>query len=243
MTVRENVAFGLNMLKRSKAEIDERVRVASQILQLDELLDRKPSQLSGGQRRRVAIGRAVVRHPRVFLFDEPLLNLDAQLRASMRVELAKLHHQIGATMIYVTHHQVEAMTMADKIVVLNAGRIEHVGTPLELYERPKNQFVAGFTGSPKMNFVTEELAKRFGAATIGIRPENMTLSTSEGIWKDTVTVVEHLEGDTYSHVNSDIAGNLIVRVPGNSPLSHGETVWVSPQNSKIHKFDAFGAVI
>ena len=159
MTVRENMSFGLRLAKKSKAEIEQRVGEASRILKLDHLLDRLPKQLSGGQRQRVAIGRTIVRNPKVFLFDEPLSNLDAELRVQMRVEISKLHEQLGNTMVYVTHDQVEAMTMADKIVVLSDGRVEQVGAPLELYHNPQNQFVAGFIGSPRMNFLNAEVLK------------------------------------------------------------------------------------
>src|SRR5690606_30890441 len=157
LTVYENMSFGLTLNKTPKAEIDARVREAARILKLDLLLDRKPSQLSGGQRQRVAIGRAIVRKPGVFLFDEPLSNLDAALRMEMRMEIAKLHKELGATMIYVTHDQVEAMTLADKIVVLEGGVVQQIGTPIELYKKPANKFVAGFIGSPKMNFLKVEV--------------------------------------------------------------------------------------
>src|SRR5471030_1529083 len=173
MTVAENMGFALRIAGRPRAEIDAAVRRAAESLQLEALLDRKPRALSGGQRQRVAIGRAIVREPKVFLFDEPLSNLDASLRTQMRLEMIKLQKQLGTTAVYVTHDQVEAMTMADKIVVLNAGGIEQYGSPLELYERPANLFVAGFIGSPKMNFVSGEAASQHGADTIGIRPEHL----------------------------------------------------------------------
>jgi multiple sugar transport system ATP-binding protein len=160
MTVRENVGFGLKLAGVRRAARDEKVREAARILQMEHLLDRKPSQLSGGQRQRVAIGRAIVRHPEVFLFDEPLSNLDAALRVDMRMELSRLHQELDATMIYVTHDQVEAMTLADKIVVLNAGEVQQVGTPMQLYQQPTNLFVAGFIGSPKMNFIDVEVQDR-----------------------------------------------------------------------------------
>src|SRR4051794_9005602 len=153
MTVYDNIAFGLQMAKMPKADIKARVDEAARILQIGPLLERKPRQLSGGQRQRVAIGRAIVRHPKIFLFDEPLSNLDAELRTQMRVEIAKLHRDLGVTMVYVTHDQVEAMTLADRIVVLRAGLVEQIGSPTELYDRPANTFVAGFIGSPKMNFI------------------------------------------------------------------------------------------
>src|SRR5690554_1966167 len=190
MSVYQNLAFGLETAKMPKAEIAERVAKAAEILKIEPLLTRKPKQLSGGQRQRVAIGRAIVREPRIFLFDEPLSNLDAELRVQMRVEIAKLHNDLGNTMIYVTHDQVEAMTMADKIVVLRLGIIEQAGAPLELYNNPKNLFVAGFIGSPKMNFLTATadgsglkvagnaltLPRTVtGATTLGARPEHITL--------------------------------------------------------------------
>ncbi len=164
MTVRDNIAFGLKMSKVPRAEIERQVAEAARILQMEPLLDRKPRQLSGGQRQRVAIGRAIVRHPKLFLFDEPLSNLDAELRAQMRVEIARLHRELGVTMVYVTHDQVEAMTLADRIVVLRGGRVEQVGSPDELYDAPGNTFVAGFIGSPKMNLVTATVTARDGAA-------------------------------------------------------------------------------
>ncbi|MDB5622227.1 MAG: sugar transporter ATP-binding protein, partial [Devosia sp.] len=176
MSVYNNMAYALRIQKLGKAEIDAKVRDAARKLQLEPLLDRLPRQLSGGQRQRVAIGRAIVRDPKVFLFDEPLSNLDAALRVQTRLEIAALKQSLpGTTMIYVTHDQVEAMTLADRIVVLNAGKVEQVGTPLELYERPVSLFVAGFIGSPKMNLLTGALAAKFGASTIGVRPEHLTL--------------------------------------------------------------------
>jgi multiple sugar transport system ATP-binding protein len=178
MTVAENMAFGLKIQRAPKAEIETRVRRAAEILQLEALLDRKPRALSGGQRQRVAIGRAIVREPDVFLFDEPLSNLDAALRGQMRVEIARLHARLGTTMIYVTHDQVEAMTLASRIVVLNGGRIEQVGAPLELYHRPTNLFVAGFLGSPRMSFLSGRVAG-LDAATVGIRPEDLRLARGE----------------------------------------------------------------
>jgi ABC-type sugar transport system ATPase subunit len=217
MTARENMAFGLKNIGTPKAEIAQRIAKAAGILQLEPYLDRKPKALSGGQRQRVAIGRAIMREPDVFLFDEPLSNLDAALRVSMRTEIAKLHHRLGATMIYVTHDQTEAMTMADRIVVLRAGRIEQVGTPIELYERPVNAFVAGFLGAPRINLVSAtvisvdsehvELAapgdaritamtapgsvKPGDVVTLGLRPENLTPSDS-GSLSGVVDVVEQL---------------------------------------------------
>ena len=173
MSVRDNIAFGLKMSKVPKPEIDRQVAEAARILQMEPLLDRKPRQLSGGQRQRVAIGRAIVRHPKLFLFDEPLSNLDAELRSQMRVEIARLHRDLGVTMIYVTHDQVEAMTLADRIVVLRAGKVEQIGSPTELYETPANTFVAGFIGSPKMNFITGTVTARNGS-TIEVGHPSLT---------------------------------------------------------------------
>ncbi len=168
MTVHENMAFALRMGGTPRAEVEKRVAEAARILQIEALLERKPKQLSGGQRQRVAIGRAIVRKPKVFLFDEPLSNLDAALRAQMRVEIARLHAEIGATMIYVTHDQVEAMTLADRIVVLNQGRVEQIGSPLDLYERPANRFVAEFLGQPRMNFVDVSAASAAGRLALSL---------------------------------------------------------------------------
>src|SRR5882757_3565749 len=173
MSVRGNIAFGLKMAGLPRAEIERKVEAAAATLNLTPYLDRKPRELSGGQRQRVAIGRAIVREPKAFLFDEPLSNLDAALRVQMRQEVTRLQRQLATTAIYVTHDQVEAMTMADRIVVLNAGSIEQYGSPLELYARPANLFVAGFIGSPRMNFIGHEAARSHGAATIGIRPEHL----------------------------------------------------------------------
>src|SRR5438445_3255612 len=175
MSVRGNIGFGLKMAGQPKAEINQKVEAAAATLNLTPYLDRKPRELSGGQRQRVAIGRAIVRQPKAFLFDEPLSNLDAALRVQMRQEVTRLQRQLATTAIYVTHDQVEAMTMADRIVVLNAGNIEQYGSPLELYERPANLFVAGFIGSPRMNLIGKEAAAQYGAATIGIRPEHISV--------------------------------------------------------------------
>jgi multiple sugar transport system ATP-binding protein len=243
MTVGKNIAFPLKMAGEDKATIDRKVADAARILNLSNYLDRRPGQLSGGQRQRVAIGRAIVRQPAAFLFDEPLSNLDAALRGSMRLEISELHQQLGTTMVYVTHDQVEAMTMADKIVVLNAGNIEQVGSPLELYRNPKNLFVAGFIGSPKMNFITGPEAAKRGAETIGVRPEHIAVSTSSGDWEGTVGVAEHLGADTFVHVNAGPLGTLNVRASGEVPVSHGDTVRLTPDPSKIHRFDDAGRAI
>jgi multiple sugar transport system ATP-binding protein len=214
MTVAKNIAFPLKMAGEDQATIDRKVKDAARVLNLTDYLDRRPGQLSGGQRQRVAIGRAIVRQPSAFLFDEPLSNLDAALRGTMRLEISELHHQLKTTMIYVTHDQVEAMTMADKIVVLNAGNVEQVGSPMELYKTPKNLFVAGFIGSPKMNLFEGAPAAKYGARTVGIRPEHMNISTTSGEWKATVGVAEHLGSDTFLHVQADGVGPLTVRADG-----------------------------
>ncbi|UVK44001.1 ABC transporter ATP-binding protein [Mesorhizobium sp. AR07] len=240
MSVRNNIAFPLKMAGVGKQEIDRKVEDAARILNLGNYLDRKPGQLSGGQRQRVAIGRAIVRQPSAFLFDEPLSNLDAALRANMRLEISELHQQLKTTMIYVTHDQVEAMTMADKIVVLNQGRIEHVGSPLELYRNPRNIFVGGFIGSPKMNIIKGAPAARYGANTIGVRPEHLGLSMQNGDWKGNVIVGEHLGADTFLQVNVGGVGTLTARAGGEFPARPGDTVFLSPDKSNIHKFDENG---
>lgn len=240
MSVRSNIGFPLKMAKVDPAEINRKVEEAAKILNLTDYLDRKPRNLSGGQRQRVAIGRAIVRSPECFLFDEPLSNLDAALRVNMRLEISELHQKLKATSIYVTHDQVEAMTMADKIVVLNKGRIEQVGSPLELYRSPRNLFVAGFIGSPKMNFISGPKAAEMGAHTIGIRPEHMTLSTTEGAWKGTVTVAEHLGSDTFLHIATEGVGTITARCSGEMPVRHGDTVYVTPDENRMHTFNAEG---
>ena len=243
MSVRKNIAFPMRMAKIAKAEQDRRIEQAAAALNLTDYLDRRPGQLSGGQRQRVAIGRAIVREPEAFLFDEPLSNLDAALRVNMRLEISELHQNLKTTMIYVTHDQVEAMTMADKIVVLNAGRIEQVGSPLELYRGPRNRFVAGFIGSPKMNFVDGEEAGKLDAAAIGIRPEHLALSTSEGAWTGTVGVAEHLGSDTFLHVQVDGIGPVTARAGGEFGVSHGDRIYLTPEPDKIHRFGADGIAI
>ncbi len=210
------------------------------MLNLTDYLDRRPAQLSGGQRQRVAIGRAIVRQPSAFLFDEPLSNLDAALRGTMRLEISELHYELGTTMIYVTHDQVEAMTMADKIVVLNAGNVEQVGSPLELYRSPRNLFVAGFIGSPKMNFFKGKRAASYGAASIGVRPEHVDLSTTSGSWQGTVGVAEHLGSDTFLHVHFDDDTLATVRADGELDVKHNDTVYLTPQDGKVHRFDDHG---
>ncbi|MCF3974530.1 ABC transporter ATP-binding protein [Paracoccus salsus] len=244
MSVRKNIAFPLKMAGMDKAEQDRRIAAAANALNLTDYLDRRPGQLSGGQRQRVAIGRAIVREPSAFLFDEPLSNLDAALRVGMRLEISELHTRLRTTMIYVTHDQVEAMTLADKIVVLHAGRIEQVGSPLDLYMRPRNVFVAGFIGSPKMNLFTGEAAAEYGARTIGVRPEHIAISTEGGTWKGRVGVSEHLGSDSFFYVeDTGLAETVTVRADGEIGLHHGDEVWLTPSEDKVHKFDDGGDLI
>ena len=242
MTVRKNIAFPLKMAGLDPAEQDRRVAHAAKILNLSNYLDRRPGQLSGGQRQRVAIGRAIVREPSAFLFDEPLSNLDAALRVSMRQEISELHQSLKTTMIYVTHDQVEAMTMADKIVVLHAGVIEQVGSPLDLYHSPDNLFVAGFIGSPKMNFITGDEAAKHGCATLGVRPEHLEIAP-DGEWQGKVGLSEHLGSDTFLKVEAGALGVLTVRANGEVNLHHGDTVRLRAQEGKIHRFDKDGKAI
>ncbi|MEV8465166.1 ABC transporter ATP-binding protein [Fluviibacterium sp. DFM31] len=241
MSVRKNIAFPMRMAKMPEDEQKRRIEAAAKALNLTDYLDRRPGQLSGGQRQRVAIGRAIVREPSAFLFDEPLSNLDAALRVGMRLEISEMHERLKATMIYVTHDQVEAMTMADKIVVLRAGFIEQVGSPLELYHKPRNTFVAGFIGSPKMNLIEGPEAQKHGVHTIGIRPEHVQVSKTEGTWKGTVGVAEHLGSDTYIHVHETGLGDLFtVRITGDIPVRHGDTIFLTPDMEQLHKFDENG---
>ncbi|KEP71010.1 ABC transporter ATP-binding protein [Thioclava sp. BHET1] len=242
MSVRKNIAFPLKMAKIDPAVAKEKVENAARVLNLGDYLERRPGQLSGGQRQRVAIGRAIVREPAAFLFDEPLSNLDAALRVNMRLEISELHQKLKTTMVYVTHDQVEAMTMADKIVVLRAGHIEQVGSPLELYRSPRNLFVAGFIGSPKMNFIEGAEAAKHDAHTIGIRPEHTLVSATEGRWKGKVTVSEHLGSDTFLHVETE-HGLINVRGDGEVSLHAGDTAYLSPDESQLHRFDAQGMAI
>ena len=241
MTVRKNISFPLRMAKMDKADQDRRVEQAAAVLNLTDYLDRRPGQLSGGQRQRVAIGRAIVREPSAFLFDEPLSNLDAALRVGMRLEISELHERLKTTMIYVTHDQVEAMTMADKIVVLNGGRIEQVGSPLALYRAPRNRFVAGFIGSPRMNFLEGAEAKQRDAHAIGVRPEHIAPSPSDGTWKGRVGVSEHLGSDTFLHVHVEgRADPITVRSGGEVDMHHGDTIYLTPNAEHIHRFDGQG---
>ena len=243
MSVRSNIAFPLKMAGMDKAEIDRKVADAATVLNLTDYLERKPRQLSGGQRQRVAIGRAIVRQPKAFLFDEPLSNLDAALRVNMRLEISELHQQLKTTMIYVTHDQVEAMTMADKIVVLNKGRIEQVGSPLDLYRKPANLFVAGFIGSPKMNLIEGAYAQAQGAKTVGIRPEHMSLSHDSGSWTGTVTIAEHLGSDTFMHIEVDGIGTVTARADGDFACRHGDRVYMTPDQNRLYRFDEKGLAL
>jgi lactose/L-arabinose transport system ATP-binding protein len=256
MTVEENMGFGLRMNGVPKAEIKAKVRAASDILKLDDYLTRKPKALSGGQRQRVAIGRAIVRGPEVFLFDEPLSNLDAELRVEMRVEIARLHKDIGATMIYVTHDQVEAMTLADKIVVLRAGRIEQVGAPLELYRDPDNRFVAGFIGSPAMNFlagtvteggievpglgrivaVSARLPAQGSKVTLGVRPEHLVVHAGQGDLRAELS--EALGGVSYLHLVTRSGERLIAEERGDTRARAGDTVDITFEPQRAMLFDA-----
>ncbi|MDQ0422409.1 multiple sugar transport system ATP-binding protein [Peteryoungia aggregata LMG 23059] len=236
LTVRENIGFGLSLAGRPKGEIAEKVARTAESLQLTHLLDRKPKALSGGQRQRVAIGRAIIRNPKVFLFDEPLSNLDAALRSQMRMELTDLHAKLGATMIYVTHDQVEAMTMADKIVVLNGGQIEQVGDPMQLYNHPVSPFVAGFIGSPKMNLYTGAIAADEGCSTYGIRPEHIVLSRSHGKWECRVRHIERLGADTVVYLDNPALQQIVARVPGDFVITQAEMIFASPEDGKVHRF-------
>lgn len=268
MNVYDNMAFGLELAKSSKAEIDAKVREAARMLQIESLLDRKPKQLSGGQRQRVAIGRAIVRDPKVFLFDEPLSNLDAALRVQTRIEIAKLHNDTDATMIYVTHDQVEAMTLADRIVVLNAGRIEQVGTPLELYHHPANLFVAGFLGSPQMNFIPCEVVQT-GAdgvqvrlpnggtisapvtpdgvqtgenVTLGVRPDHIQVR-AQGLLTGRIELVEELGENHLLYVDVGHGNRLTVRIPGGAHMDIGSQVSLALSQESCHLFRQTGEAL
>ena len=242
LTVKNNMGLGLKQAGTPAPEIERRIGIASSMLSLEPYLERRPAELSGGQRQRVAIGRAVVREPKLFLFDEPLSNLDAALRVNTRLEIAQLHRRLKATMIYVTHDQVEAMTLADKIVVLNAGKIEQIGGPMELYNSPANEFVAGFIGSPKMNFVD---GARLGetAKTIGVRPEHLTVDPKSGAWKGTVVHAEHLGADTNLYLDCEKAGLITVRIFGVYNAEPGSTLYATPDPAKTYRFGADGRTI
>ncbi len=258
MSVKKNIAFPLKMAGMDPARAEEKVMAAAKVLNLASYLDRRPGQLSGGQRQRVAIGRAIVREPAAFLFDEPLSNLDAALRVGMRLEITELHQRLKTTMIYVTHDQVEAMTMADKIVVLNAGRVEQVGAPMELYNRPASEFVAGFIGAPAMNFLTVDLqdglakvegvslgAAPPGTVKLGIRPEHLILRPQgEGQLGATVSLTETLGGDAYLYVRLGLGGqSMVVRAEGDTALDHGATVGLDLPPTRLHHFAADGRTL
>jgi len=240
MSVFENIGFALENQGLPRAEIKERVGKVAEMLQLTPYLTRLPKALSGGQRQRVAIGRAIVRGAKVFLFDEPLSNLDAALRVQTRMEIAKLKQSMPqTTMIYVTHDQVEAMTLADRIVVLQAGRVEQVGSPMELYEKPGNIFVAGFIGSPKMNFITGTPAAKHKAHTLGVRPEHFEVSDKKGEIKGTVDYAEVLGSDSFLYVTTP-HGTLTVRQEGKTGFKPGDTTFMTPIASQIHRFGEDG---
>lgn len=268
MSVYDNISFGLKLAKTEKSSLRERVLKTAQILQLDKLLQRKPKELSGGQRQRVAMGRAMAREPDILLFDEPLSNLDASLRVQMRNEIARLHARLGSTMIYVTHDQVEAMTLADKIVVLNGGRIEQVGSPRELYERPASRFVAGFLGSPRMNFLAARLhapgetslvdtpvlgmtslpfdSSNLAADTplsLGVRPEHVSLNAADGTVGVIVTGVEYLGSETYVHLDTGQDDPLICRCEVNAGWQVGDRVELQLDIGNLHLFDADGSAL
>ncbi len=243
LSVKDNMGLGLKQAGTPKAEIETRVARASSMLSLDPYLARRPAEMSGGQRQRVAIGRALVRDPELFLFDEPLSNLDAALRVQTRLEIARLHRELKATMIYVTHDQVEAMTLADRIVVLSAGRIEQIGTPMELYNRPDNLFVAGFIGSPQMNFIDAARIGESGAKTFGIRPEHLSVSRENGRWKGKVIHAEHLGADTILYIETEAAGLITVRLFGEQHYDEDDVIFVTLDEGKAHRFDAEGRVI
>jgi ABC-type sugar transport system ATPase subunit len=234
MSVAENMSFALKMAGVGREEIDARVNEAAEILGLGQLLERRPGELSGGQRQRVAMGRAIVRRPQVFLFDEPLSNLDAKLRIQMRSEIKKLHQRLNATIVYVTHDQVEAMTLADKIVVMKDGRIEQMGSPLEIYKKPANTFVASFIGAPPMNLLKEN-AYRDGKI-LGIRPEHLSLSSGEVTFEGEIDLVEPLGGETLVHlkINNE---NLIARVDCHFSGKMGEKTKLYAKKSDLHFFD------
>lgn len=245
MTVYKNMAFGLKQAKTDPAEIDRRVKAAAEILQITDYLNRSPKHLSGGQRQRVAIGRAIVRDPEVFLFDEPLSNLDAALRVQTRLEIARLHERLGSTMIYVTHDQVEAMTLADKIVVLRAGRIEQVGSPIQLYNEPNNMFVAQFIGSPKMNFfgpsdLSPAQAKTLETGQIlGCRPEHMMPCEAADAWiSGVLELVENLGEYALVHLRNVSGEDFIVKMEIAPNVPNGTTLHFECRADKVHKFDA-----
>jgi multiple sugar transport system ATP-binding protein len=241
LDVAGNMSLALKREGLARDEIKRRLNAAAEMLELVPLLKRKPSALSGGQRQRVAIGRAIVRQPKLFLFDEPLSNLDAALRVNTRIEIANLHRLLGTTMIYVTHDQTEAMTLADKIVVLYEGTIQQAGRPIDLYDRPANLFVAGFIGSPKMNFIAGDEARCAGAKTLGVRPEHVTIAAADARWSGVVRHAERLGSDTFLYVRTQTAGELTVRVVGKTELEVGDDVGLSPAPGMLHRFGDSGA--
>jgi multiple sugar transport system ATP-binding protein len=236
LTVRNNMSLGLKQAKSEPSYIKERVEIAANMLELNPYLDRHPAELSGGQRQRVAIGRAIVRKPRLFLFDEPLSNLDAALRANTRLEIARLHRELDASMIYVTHDQTEAMTLADKIVVLHDGRVEQIGSPMDLYNNPDNRFVAGFLGSPSMNFLDAQLLGIETAKIVGIRPEHITISDS-GKLRGEINYVEKLGGDTNVYVRLDDSEQITVRLFGQHEHTVGSSVHLAFDDNNLFLFD------
>jgi len=242
LTVRGNMALGLKQAKLPKSEIAARIDKAAHMLKLEDYLERRPAELSGGQRQRVAIGRAIVREPKLFLFDEPMSNLDAALRMNTRVEIAALHRALGASMVYVTHDQVEAMTLADRIVVLRDGRIEQIGTPMQLYNDPANKFVAGFLGAPSMNFLPAEAIGGAPGQTVGIRPEHIRIA-KPGRIAATVTHVEHLGGDTNVLVRTNAGDVVTLRLFGQYDISVDSLVSIDFANSDCFFFAANGARI
>ncbi len=250
MTVRANMEFGMKVNGVPPDERARRVTEAARILQLEELLGRKPGQLSGGQRQRVAIGRSIVKNPKVFLFDEPLSNLDAKLRVQMRIELEALHKELNATMIYVTHDQVEAMTMADEIVVLNAGRVEQVGPPMALYHKPASEFVAGFIGSPAMNIVGADSVlagaadRHPNAAKIGVRPEHIVLDPDSGERVEAVVrVKEQLGGESYLYTRTSDGEQVVVKTDGEDDHAPGAVLRLGLPPHRVHQFDAAGLTL
>jgi ABC-type sugar transport system ATPase subunit len=270
MSVGDNMGYALKLAGTSRAEIRRRVEAAAKTLRIADYIDRKPRQLSGGQRQRVAIGRAIVREPRIFLFDEPLSNLDASLRVEMRIEIARMKERLGTTMVYVTHDQIEAMTLADKIVVLNAGRIEQIGSPLELYNAPVNRFVAGFIGSPRMNFLPVAGGRFEGSrakvaggyipigappveapSEIGVRPEHLELrapGSDDALLDGKIVMTEHLGSDTYAYValggmEGGTEDTIVVRLDGERSVRQGELVGVVVDPNAVHVFSADGRTL
>ena len=243
LSVRDNMSLGLKQAKRPAAEIRERVDLATRMLSLEDYLERRPAELSGGQRQRVAIGRAIVREPTLFLFDEPLSNLDAALRVNTRLEIAALHRKLKATMVYVTHDQTEAMTLADRIVVLNDGYVEQVGSPMELYNNPANKFVAGFIGSPQMNFINANVLGISEAKTIGVRPEHIIVGNKGGDIEGVVSHVEHLGADTNLYLDCGDAGLISIRLFGEHSYEVGAALSGKFEEGRVFKFDDMGKTI